>query len=131
MKKETIFIYDGECPFCNKFAELIELKSNLCNLKIKNGREILPDLEVLLSKGYDLNNGAILITSNGIMQGANAITYICSHITNPSNSLLNILTIIFASKQRTNLLFPFLIWSRRILLSIKGINSQPVSENIH
>ena len=29
MENKLIFIYDGECPFCSKFAALLELKSNL------------------------------------------------------------------------------------------------------
>ena len=58
MQSKLIFIYDGECPFCNQFAELLELKSNLPNLEIKNARERpnqIPD-------NYDMDiKGAILI----------------------------------------------------------------------
>ena len=28
MTSNFTFIYDGECPFCNHFAELLELKAN-------------------------------------------------------------------------------------------------------
>ena len=34
MEDRLTFIYDGECPFCNHFAELIELKSKLSDISI-------------------------------------------------------------------------------------------------
>ena len=129
MSDKSLFIYDGECPFCNHFAELIELKSSLANFEILDGRKNLPLLSRLYSKGYDLNKGAILINNEDIIHGAEAINWICSEIKEPSDSLLEILRIIFTSNKRTNFLFPFLIWGRRLSLTLKGKVWQPVSEN--
>tara|TARA_Y100001968_G_scaffold27045_1_gene21110 strand:- start:626 stop:1027 length:402 start_codon:yes stop_codon:yes gene_type:complete len=129
MSDKILFIYDGECPFCNHFAQLLELKSSLPTLKIQDGRKDLVLLTKLFSKGYDLNKGAILIKDKEIMHGADAINWICSEIKEPSNSLLEILRIIFSSNKRTNLFFPFLLWGRRLLLTIKGKVWEPVNEN--
>ena len=128
MTPEIVFIYDGECPFCNKFAELLELKSNLPEISIINGRKDIPRLESLYKQGYDLNNGAILIKGNKILHGANAINYICSEIKSPSDSLLQILAMTFSSRQCINLFFPVLIWSRRIILFFKRIPRQVIVE---
>jgi len=121
MKEKLVFIYDGECPFCNKFAELIELKSGLPNIAILNGRENIILIKNLLEKGYDLNEGAILMKGEDIMHGPIALNYICSKIINPSSDLLKILKITFDSNQRANFIFPFLIVARRIALIFKGI----------
>ena len=129
MSSEIIFLYDGECPFCNHFARLIELKSSIPSLTICDGRKNLAKLSILYKKGYDLNKGAILIKDKEILHGSDAINWICSEIKEPSNSLLEILRIIFASKKRTNLFFPFLLWGRRLLLTIKGKVWEPVNEN--
>ena len=129
MSDKILFIYDGECPFCNHFAQLLELKSNLPTMEILDGRKELVLLTRLFSKGYDLNKGAILIKGKEIMHGADAINWICSEIKEPSNSLLEILRIIFSSNKRTNLFFPFLVWGRRLLLTIKGKVWEPVNEN--
>ena len=129
MSEKTLFIYDGECPFCNHFAQLLELKSNLQEVEILDGRKNLPLLSQLYNQGYDLNNGAILINNKNIMHGAEAINWICSQIKEPSDSLLEILRIIFTSNKRTNLLFPFLLWGRRLSLTLKGRPWQPVSDN--
>ena len=50
MSDKSLFIYDGECPFCNHFAQLLELKCNLSNLEILDGRENLALLTKLYNK---------------------------------------------------------------------------------
>ena len=130
MSEKSLFIYDGECPFCNHFAQLLELKCSLSNFKILDGRENLALLTKLYNQGYDLNKGAILINNENIMHGADAISWICSEIKEPSDSLLELLRILFTSNKRTNFLFPLLLWSRRLSLTLKGKAWQPVSENI-
>ena len=129
MSDKSLFIYDGECPFCNHFAQLLELKCSLSDFKILDGRENLALLTKLYKQGYDLNKGAILINKANILHGADAVNLICCQIKEPSDSLLEVLRIIFSSNKRTNLLFPILLWSRRLLLTIKGKVWQPVNEN--
>ncbi len=129
MSDKSVFIYDGECPFCNHFAQLLELKSSLPEFQILDGRKNLSLLSQLYKQGYDLNKGAILIKNENIMHGAEAINCICSQINEPSDSLLEVLRIIFSSNKRTNFLFPFLLWGRRLSLTIKRKVWQPVSEN--
>ena len=130
MSDKSLFIYDGECPFCNHFAQLLELKCSLSNFEILDGRENLALLTKLYNQGYDLNKGAILINNENIMHGADAISWICSEIKEPSDSLLELLRILFISYKRTKFLFPFLLWGRRLSLTLKGKVWQPVSENI-
>ena len=129
MSNKSIFIYDGECPFCKYFAELLELKSCLPELEILDGRKNLALLSQLYLQGYDLNKGAILIHNENIMHGASAINLICSKLKEPNDSMLEVLRIIFTSTKRTNFLFPFLLWGRRFSLTLKGKIWQPVSEN--
>ena len=129
MSDKILFIYDGECPFCNHFAQLLELKSSIPELEILDGRKNLSLLSQLYNQGYDLNNGAILIKNKNILHGADAINWICSEIKDPSDSLLELIRIIFSSNSRSKILFPLLLWSRRLLLTLKGRIWQPVNEN--
>ena len=129
MSDKSLFIFDGECPFCNYFAELLEFKSCLPELEILDGRKNLALLSHLYKQGYDLNKGAILICGDNIMHGAEAINWICAEIKKPSDSLLEVLRIIFTSNKRTKFLFPFLLWGRRLSLTLKGKVWKPVSEN--
>ena len=122
MKESTLtFIYDGECPFCNHFAELLELKSKINNISILDGRKNPDIIQDLFFKGYDLDKGAILLKGNKIYHGSNAINTICKQIDKPSSKLLEILSITFKSNTRTKLIFPFLVTARRLALISKGV----------
>ena len=126
MTPNYTFIYDGECPFCNHFAELLEIKSKITNIKVLDGRENLTLIESLLEKGYDLDKGAILLKDEDIFHGAEAINTICKQISNPSSSLLLLLSSIFKSNKRTRVIFPLLIRARRLALISKGISTSLV-----
>tara|TARA_Y100000589_G_scaffold171064_1_gene162455 strand:- start:60 stop:443 length:384 start_codon:yes stop_codon:yes gene_type:complete len=120
-ESKLTFIYDGECPFCNHFAELLELKSKIKNISILDGRKNPKLMRDLLKKGYDLDKGAILFKNEEIFHGANAINTICKLINHPSSKLLEILSITFKSNKRTKFIFPFLVTARRLALISKGI----------
>ena len=126
MTSNYTFIYDGECPFCNHFAELLEIKSEITNVKILDGRKNLTLITSLLDKGYDLDKGAILLKDDEIFHGADAINTICQEIKNPSSSLLTLLSTVFKSSKRTKVLFPFLVRARRFALISKGVSTSLV-----
>ena len=126
MKTDLTFIYDGECPFCNHFAELLELKSKIKNISILDARKNQIITNSLLNKGYDIDKGAILLIGDEIFHGAEAINTICNQIKNPSGKLLQLLSNIFKSNKRTKLLFPFLVRARRFALISKGVSTSLV-----
>jgi len=126
MTSNYTFIYDGECPFCNHFAELLEIKSKITNIKILDGRKNLTIIKSLSEKGYDLDKGAILLNNEDIFHGADAINIICKQINNPSSSLLLFLSAMFKSNKRTKVIFPFLVRARRLALISKGISTSLV-----
>ena len=123
MRSNFTFIYDGECPFCNNFAELLEINSKIKNIKILDGRKNLRIIKSLLEKGYDLDKGAILLKDDDIFHGANAINTICKEIKNPTSNLLKILSSVFNSNKRTKFFFPLLIRARRFALISKGVST--------
>ena len=123
MTSNYTYIYDGECPFCNHFAELLEIKSKIKNIKILDGRKNLTLINSLLDKGYDLDKGAILLKDNEIFHGAEAINTICKQINYPSSSLLLLLSRLFKSTNRTKVLFPLLVRARRFALISRGVST--------
>ena len=128
MKSNYTFIFDGECPFCNHFAELLEIKSKITSIKILDGRKNLTLINSLLDKGYDLDKGAILLKDEKIFHGAEAINTICKQINNPSGSLLLLLSSVFKSTKRTKVLFPLLVRARRFALISKGVSTSIVQK---
>ena len=122
MEESTLtFIYDGECPFCNHFAELLELKSKIKNISILDGRKNPDLIKDLFLKGFDLDKGAILLKDKDIFHGADAINTVCKLIKKPSSKLLDILSRTFKSSDRTRFIFPLLVRARRLALISKGI----------
>ena len=115
------FIYDGECPFCNHFAELLELRSKVNNISILDARKEPKLVKELLSKGFDIDQGAVLLNEDKIFHGHEAINRICNQINNPSSKLLEILTMTFKSSKRAKFIFPFLVTARRLALISKGV----------
>ena len=126
MTSNYTFIYDGKCPFCNHFAELLEIKSKITNIQIIDGRKNLTLINSLLKRGYDLDKGAILLKDEEIYHGSDAINMICKQINNPSSNLLLLLSKVFKSTKRTKLLFPLLVRARRLALISKGISTSLV-----
>ena len=123
MTSNYTFIYDGKCPFCNHFAELLEIKSKINKIKIIDGRKNLTLINSFLERGYDLDKGAILLKDEAIFHGAEAINTICKEINNPSSNLLLLLSRLFKSTKRTRILFPLLVRARRFALISKGIST--------
>ena len=122
MEESTLtFIYDGQCPFCNHFAELLELKSKIKNISILDGRKNPDLIKDMFLKGYDLDKGAILLKDKDIFHGADAINTVCKLIKKPSSKLLDILSRTFKSSDRTRFIFPLLVRARRLALISKGI----------
>ena len=115
------FIYDGECPFCNHFAELLELRSKVNNISILDARKEPKLVKELLSKGFDIDQGAVLLYEDKIFHGYEAINRICNQINNPSSKLLKILSMTFKSSKRAKFIFPFLVTARRLALISKGV----------
>ena len=68
------------------------------------------------------DKGAILLKDEDIFHGADAINTICKQINNPSSGLLLLLSRVFKSNNRTNLIFPLLVRARRFALISKGIS---------
>ena len=126
MDSNYTFIYDGECPFCNHFAELLELKSNIYNIKIVDGRKNLSIIKPLFDRGYDIDKGAILLKDDDVFHGAEAINTICKKVKNPSSNLLKLLSNTFKSNKRAVLLFPLLLRARRLALISRGVSTSLV-----
>ena len=126
MESTYTFVYDGECPFCNYFAELLEIKSKIDNIKILNARTNLNITDSLLKKGYDIDKGAILLKGEEIFHGSNAVNTICKEVVNPSSNLLLLLSRLFKSTKRTKFLFPLLVRARRFALISKGVSTSLV-----
>ncbi len=107
--------YDKECPFCNKYTQILKLKQEH-EVIIKNAREDLEKLRYFYSYGFDINNGIIVQVDDEIYQGAKAI-YVLDSLSIKNNFL-------YGTKLFEVFLYPIIKIFRKIVLFILGKSSK-------
>jgi len=114
MKKIKIY-YDGFCPFCASYVKLQRIRKNY-EVELHDLRGESKKTKEFTSQGYNLNEGMLIETDEGIYAGSDAV-YLMSILQN--NSLLGILwRSIFFNKTFTSLLYPVLVFFRNSTLII-------------
>lgn len=121
-------VFDGGCPFCHGFAELSELKGGLPQLEIVDGRANDQLRQALKAQGYRLSEGAVLaVEQDGdtrLFHGPAAVALLCGQL-RPSAGLLGLLKMVFGSRERTERLYPLLLWVRHLALGWRGLPADP------
>ena len=121
-------VFDGGCPFCRCFAELSELKGGLPRLEIIDGRANGQLRQALKAQGHPLSRGAVLMVEldggTRVVHGPGAVALLCRQL-QPSAGLLRLLKVVFASQERTERLYPLLLWARRLALGWRGLPVDP------
>lgn len=129
-------VFDGGCPFCHGFAKLSELKGGLPQLEIIDGRANGPLRKALKAQGYPLSAGAVLMVDldagathdatgkTQVFHGPAAVALLCDQL-RPSTGLLRLLKAVFANQERTESLYPLLLWTRRLMLGWRRLPVDP------
>jgi predicted DCC family thiol-disulfide oxidoreductase YuxK len=120
----AVLVFDGGCPFCRSFALRSELHGGLPGLGLRDGRVDNELRRELRRSGFDLNRGAVLITGDQVLHGAEAIQWLCEHM-RPSDALLRLLTSVLAAPRRARALYPLLLLARRLALTAWGLPLDP------
>jgi predicted DCC family thiol-disulfide oxidoreductase YuxK len=68
----TIY-YDGECPFCSRFARFQKLQHNVEEVRLVDLRNAEPDRQQLQALGYDLDKGMVLDLDGELYPGEEAV----------------------------------------------------------
>lgn len=123
IKKHTLYLlYDGECPLCCHFAHALNIKNAIGNLQLINAREPHPLVSAAYARGFDPDQGIIVIYNDQYYFGADAVHFLA--MLNSSHSKLNAITAsLFRVKLFVKLLYPIIKLIRRILLKIKSVNA--------
>jgi predicted DCC family thiol-disulfide oxidoreductase YuxK len=112
-------IYDGDCPFCSRYAQLARIREALGPLRLINAREH-PDLvRQLAEKGYDLDKGMVLQTGEKIYFGDECLNALA--LMSTRSGVFNTLTgAVFRSKKVSRWVYPVLRCGRNVILRILG-----------
>ncbi|MDC0528840.1 DUF393 domain-containing protein [Gammaproteobacteria bacterium] len=78
MNKGIEIIYDGECPFCNDFIIVSNIKKTFGNIKMTNARNSNEQSVIMVKRqGINLDDGMVVIKEDGsLLYGDKAARFI-------------------------------------------------------
>ena len=115
---ELQIIYDGDCPFCQRYVMLQDLRAHN-DVELINAREQHPLKSTLQDQGYDLDEGMVLVQDSNIYHGADALQMISllSKTRSLSGRLMNWL---FRNPRIARICYPLLRAGRNLTLKLLG-----------
>lgn len=117
--KIITLVYDGECPFCHNYSQMVRLKENVGNLKLINAREAQPEVEEIKNKGFDLNEGMVVKIDTQYYHGAEALNVLA--LLSSRSGFFNRLNYwFFRSTKLSKIAYPFLRGGRNLALKLMG-----------
>ncbi len=117
--EEIVLVYDGECPACHAYSQIVRIRQSVGKLRLVDARESSDLLEAITALGMDMNQGMILKVGDRWLQGSEAI-HALSLMSSRSGVLNRLNYWIFRSRTASRLLYPVLRGVRSLLLILLG-----------
>ncbi len=132
MLNEIFLVYDKECPACDYYCQVIRLRESVGRLTIIDAREPSDLMDDITARGFDIDQGMVLIVGDQFYYGSDAIHTLAlmgsrSGVFNRFNYWM------FRSKTISNLVYPILKMLRNLLLKALGktkVNNLSKPKNI-
>ncbi len=115
--EQILLVYDGECPACSNFSQVVRIRANVGDLRIVDARQDSDIRDELTKLGLDLDQGMALKMGGQIYYGAEAL-HALALISSRSGTFNRANYWIFKSKPLSRLLYPILRFFRNLLLKI-------------
>ena len=115
----VLIIYDGDCTFCNLYTQLLQLQQSVGAVELLSARSDDVRVQYYAQRGYDLNEGLLVVTQGQVYAGAAAMHWLSHHLLDNG---------IFATLHRwafnhawlARLMYPLLKLGRRWWLALRG-----------
>lgn len=120
---DNYLIYDGECPFCSRYARLTRLRETIGPLRLINARETTPEVKAAIEAGYDLDRGMLLSLDGELYHGADCMNRLA--LLSSRSTLFNRLAYaLFRHERFSRLAYPVLRAGRNAALRL--LNRPPL-----
>ena len=116
---DTWIVYDGQCPFCSRYVQLVRLRETLGQIGLFDAREGGPQVEEARRAGLDLDEGMVLKLDGRLYHGAECI-HMLALLSTPSSWFNRVNAAMFRSRTASRLLYPVLRAGRNIVLRMLG-----------
>jgi predicted DCC family thiol-disulfide oxidoreductase YuxK len=112
-------VYDGQCPFCSRYVQLLRLRESLGAVRLIDAREGGPIVEELQRAGVDLDEGMVLKLDDRLYHGHDCI-HVLALLSTPSGLFNRINAAVFRSAPTARMLYPVLRAGRNAVLRLLG-----------
>src|SRR5690606_11075971 len=118
-REEILLVYDRECPACNAYCQVVNIRESVGDLRIVDAREDSEVMREITSQGLDIDQGMVLKMGGQLYYGADAIHALA--LIGSRSGILNRMNYwMFKSKTASSVLYPILRFCRNLLLKILG-----------
>jgi predicted DCC family thiol-disulfide oxidoreductase YuxK len=116
---DVLIIYDGECTFCNAYTKRLKLQQSVGQIELLSARCNDERVQYYAKRGYDLDEGMLVVTENQIYAGPAAMNWLSLH-SSGAGIFVVMYRLVFNRRWLANLLYPLLKLGRRAWLVLRG-----------
>ena len=73
LREEILLVYDGECPACNAYCQVVRIKESVGDLRTVDARENSEVMNEITAQCLDIDQGMVLKMGEQLYYGADAI----------------------------------------------------------
>jgi len=131
-RNDIKLIYDRECPACHLYCTMVRVRESVGELALIDARTNSQELDAITARGWDIDNGMVLIIGENFFYGADAI-HALALISTPSGVFNRLAATVFSSPSIAARLYPVLRRARNVLLRLLGrrrINNLGLADNM-
>jgi len=115
--KKIILVYDKQCPLCDQYCQLVQIRKTVGELVILDAREESEAMAEITAAGLDIDQGMVLLMNDQLYYGADAVHALA--LIGSRSGLFNRLNYwMFRSKVASKVLYPVMRSGRNLLLKI-------------
>lgn len=112
-------VYDGDCPFCSRYVQLLRIREAVGPLRLVNARDGGAEVEEVEREGLDLNEGMVLKLSGKMYHGHDCV-HALSLLSAPKGLFSRFNGWVFRSPKRAAVIYPVLRAGRNASLRLLG-----------
>ncbi|MBB3048495.1 putative DCC family thiol-disulfide oxidoreductase YuxK [Litorivivens lipolytica] len=118
-REDILLVYDGECPVCHAYCQLVNIRESMGSLRLINARESSRVTEEITALGLDIDQGMVLKVGGEFYYGADAL-HALALMGSRSGAFNRLNYWMFKSKAVSTFLYPVLRFFRNLLLKTLG-----------
>ena len=122
-QRTALLIYDGECPFCSRYARMLRLRESidlqLLDARVTGVEEGAFVIREVVALGYDLDEGMVLKLGDEFYHGDRCI-HVLASLSSSVGWANRLFAVVFRSQKTARVIYPVLRFFRNLTLRCLG-----------